>query len=119
MKKFLLVSLFVFLVSPILAHAATLTLSWTKVDGAVPATELRIEEQVSGTWGNLQGATGPTVIPASSTQHVISGRAIGSIATFRIIPLANNVDGTPSNSASCGVLAPSTTINLTCSATNP
>ena len=118
MKKLLfMVGLFFLLVGR--AQAATLTLSWTKIDGAVPATQFRIEEQTGSTWGNLQGTTGATVIPASNTQYVVSGRAIGSMATFRLVPMANNVDGTPSNSTTCGVLAPSTTVNLTCSATNP
>ena len=113
MKKFLLVSLFVFLASPTLAHAATVTLnlSWAVTNTpTVPATSYRVEENVSGTWTTVGTVAAPTLT------YQIAGRALG-MYTFRVVPIANTIDGTPSNTTICGAVGPDTNVSVTCAAT--
>ena len=99
--------------APLSATAATvnLTVNWT-VSGnqAVPATSYRIEEQVGGIWSSVGTVAAPT------TTFQILGRPVGVMSTFHVVPVANGLDGTISNATTCGALAPSETLNVTCAA---
>jgi len=91
-----------------LAATVTLNLSWSVTNTpTIPATTYRIEEKVSGTWGTV------TTVPSTQLTHSIPGRALG-MYIFRIVPVANTLDGTPSNETICGSVAPNTTVSITC-----
>ena len=111
MKKFLLVLTLSLLSNPVWAATVTLNLTWTVTNTpTVPATSYRIEENISGTWGTIM------TVHASQLIHTIPGRALG-MYTFRVVPMANGLDGTPSNTCITGAVAPDTTVSMTCSAT--
>lgn len=101
------------LLTPALAQAQTVTnnLAWsiTNPGSPQPATDFRIEKNIGGTWTAL------ATVPSTQLTYADAGNAPG-LYTYRVIPMRDGFDGTPSNSTICGAVPPDTTISLTCSA---
>ena len=94
------------------AATVTLDLSWSVTNTpTIPATHYRVDEQVSGVWGPV------VTVPAKQLTHQITGRAVGNLYSFRVMPLKNGVEGVVSNTTICGATAPDTTLSLTCGVT--
>lgn len=113
MKKlfYLVIAGLLLIAHPVWAATVTLNLSWSVTNTpTVPASTYRVEENIAGTWGTV------IVVPSTQLTHSIPGRALG-MYTFRVTPVASGLDGTPSNTAICGAVAPDTTVSMTCSAT--
>lgn len=114
MKKVLMLALGLVLGLAVSAQAQTFShnLSWT-VDNPgspEPATEYRVEEQDSaGAWATL------ATVPATQTTFADTGNASGQLSTYRVVPMKDGLDGTPSNTVICGSVPPDTQISLTCS----
>lgn len=115
MKKWLLTLAGVLIATQV--QAASIILNWSVTGTPTnPATHWRVEEQVSGVWGNITGLPNPLVVSAATLTHTVTNRAAGSIYTFRVVPVRNGIDGTPSNQCSTGVLPPDSVVELKCSA---
>ena len=93
------------------ALAATVTnhLSWSVTNTpTVPADQYRVEKDNAGTW--------ETVATVPGTQLTYDDAGLSpALYTYRIVPMANGLDGTPSNSHTCGAVGPDTTLTFTCS----
>lgn len=108
MKKFILALSFLLLASPVWAATVTLNLTWTVQNSpTVPATSYRVEELVASTWTTVGTVAAPTLT------YQITGRPLGMF-TFRVVPVASGLDGTPSNVAICGALQPDSILSISC-----
>lgn len=108
MKKLVIVVCFLLIGTVAQAATVSLQLAWTVTNTpTIPATSYRVEENVAGTWGAV------TTVAAPTLNYNVTGRAPGTY-TFRVIPVANGLDGSPSNTSICGAAAPDTTLSLTC-----
>ena len=93
------------------ATTVTLDLAWSVTNTpTVPASYYRVEENVAGVWGAV------VTVPATQLTYQITGRAVGGLYSFRVMPVKDGVDGTVSNISVCGALAPDSTLSLTCTA---
>lgn len=93
-----------------ITHAATVTnhLTWSVTNTPnTPATHFRVEKDMGGTWTPL------ATVPAPQMTHDDVGLAPG-IYSYRIVPMANGMDGTPSNTTMCGAVPTDATVSLTC-----
>lgn len=74
-----------------------------------PATEYRVEEETNtDVWSAL------ATVPATQTTYSDMGNDAG-LSTYRVVPMKDGLDGTPSNETICGAVPPDTQISLTCS----
>lgn len=112
MKKFIAsIGITLLLCSSAWAATVTLDLAWSVTNTpTVAASHYRIEENVAGVWG------GVATVPATQLTYQITGRAVGGLYSFRVMPVKDGADGTVSNISVCGALAPDSTLSLTCTA---
>lgn len=114
MKRYVTFSLVLALtLAPLVARAGTATITVTKTNTpTVPATSYRLEEQTGSTWGNLQGATGPTTIPAAQNKFTVSNLAAGSSHRYSVVVVGDNGDGMRSNAVTASFVLPDEQISI-------